>query len=116
MTTMSYRQASLHLLEQARTELEAGDLRQASEKGWGAAAQAIKAVCERRSWPHRGHRDLHQTVDRLTEETNNPEFADQFGAASMLHQNFYENWHGETVVRDRLQRVRRFVNLVNDLP
>ena len=36
MTTVTYLAASRSLLAQARAELDAGDLRQASEKGWGA--------------------------------------------------------------------------------
>ena len=45
MTTraITYREASRQLIAQARAELEAGDLRQASEKAWGAAAQMAKA-------------------------------------------------------------------------
>ena len=39
MATQTYQTASRHLLAQARVELAAGDTRQASEKGWGAAAQ-----------------------------------------------------------------------------
>ena len=34
MTTQKYREASRYLLAQARSELDAGDVRQASEKGW----------------------------------------------------------------------------------
>ena len=39
---ITYREASRQLLAQARAELDAGDLRQASEKAWGAAAQIVK--------------------------------------------------------------------------
>ena len=48
MTTEKYREASRHLLAQAHGELYAGDVRQASEKGWGAAAQVVKAIAEQR--------------------------------------------------------------------
>jgi hypothetical protein len=41
-----YRTASKQLLAQGFTELASGDARQASEKGWGAAAQMLKAVAE----------------------------------------------------------------------
>ena len=44
MTTQKYRQDSRTLLAQARSELAIGDVRQASEKGWGAAALMLKAV------------------------------------------------------------------------
>ena len=47
MTSSTYQAASGHLLRQAREELVAGDVRQASEKGWGAAAQIVKAIAAR---------------------------------------------------------------------
>ena len=50
MTTQQYQQASERFLAQARQELATGDLPQASEKGWGATAQILKAVAEQRSW------------------------------------------------------------------
>ncbi len=55
MTTQKYHAASRYLVQQARAELALGDLRQASEKGWGAAAQMVKAVAEFRGWSHRYH-------------------------------------------------------------
>ena len=48
MATQAYQQASQRFLAQAKQELAAGDLPQASEKGWGATAQILKAVAEQR--------------------------------------------------------------------
>ena len=48
MATQTYQQASQRFLAQAKQELAAGDLPQASEKGWGATAQILKAVAEQR--------------------------------------------------------------------
>ena len=48
MTTRQYQQASAHFLAQAGQELVAGDLPQASEKGWGATAQMLKAIADQR--------------------------------------------------------------------
>ena len=63
MTTgTDYRTAAVQLLEQARAELDLGDTRQASEKGWGAAAQAVKAVAQGRGWEHNTHGDLFRAV------------------------------------------------------
>ena len=57
MATQKYRDDSHRLLAQARAELDAGELRQASEKGWGAAALIIKAIAEQRGdWEHSRHR------------------------------------------------------------
>ena len=60
-----YTGASGELLGKARYELAQGDLRQASEKGWGAAAQMVKAVAERRGWRHDGHAALFAVVNQL---------------------------------------------------
>ena len=40
-----YEEISRPLLEQAQDELDKGDIPLASDKVWGATAQAIKAVC-----------------------------------------------------------------------
>ena len=52
---LTYSHASRELLDQASRELAAGDVRQATEKGWGAAAQMVKAVASRRGWQHNSH-------------------------------------------------------------
>ena len=49
---------SRRLLEQAEREYRAGDVLQASEKGWGAAAHAVKAIAEERGWEHDRHGHL----------------------------------------------------------
>ena len=53
-TTTDYPAGSRAMMTQSRTELAQGDLQQASEKGWGAAAQMMKAVAEARGWQHAG--------------------------------------------------------------
>ena len=50
MTSRAYQVASRQLLRQGKAELAAGDVRQASEKCWGAAAQIVKSIAERRTW------------------------------------------------------------------
>ena len=93
MTTgTDYRTAAVQLLEQACAELDRGDTRQASEKGWGAAAQAVKAVAQGRGWEHNTHGDLFRAVRLLGAEPGNTELTGLFGSANTLHVNFYENW------------------------
>ena len=65
MTGQHYTPASQRFLAQARRELSAGDLAQASEKGWGATSQILKAIAEQRGWEHNSHRHLHQIASRL---------------------------------------------------
>ena len=114
--TLPYIEQSQVFLRQAQEELQKGDLRQASEKGWGAAAQMIKAVAENRRWPHGDHRLLLATVGRLVEEARDEELATLFDAASELHRAFYEGHIGSFGVSLRLrsveiflERLRRFV-------
>ena len=60
-----YQEISQHLLEQARQELDQGDILQASEKVWGATAHAIKALAQHRGWNHRWHNDLRDTANYI---------------------------------------------------
>ncbi|MYC38120.1 MAG: hypothetical protein F4X66_14575 [Chloroflexi bacterium] len=39
-----------------------GDSVQASEKGWGAVAEAVKSIAEQRGWNHWGHRLLNDAA------------------------------------------------------
>ena len=113
MTTEThYRSAATQLLEQARQELARDDARQASEKGWGAAAQAVKAVAEGRGWEHKTHNALFNVVTRLAEETGNDDLNSLFVTASGLHINFYENWLTANMVGSGVEKVAEFVALV----
>ena len=58
MTTLTYQDVAGHLLAQGLEELAKGDPRQASEKGWGATEQMIKAVASSRGWKHDSHASL----------------------------------------------------------
>ena len=64
MTTQTYQPASQRFLAQAKQELAAGNLQQASEKGWGVTTQILKAVAEQRGWEHSRHRHLNQIATR----------------------------------------------------
>ena len=91
MTTQKYRDDSRSLLAQARAELVQGDVRQASEKGWGAAAQMLKAIAEDRGWEHERHRHFSRIASRLRYELGDGDLYRQFRVAEGLHGNFYED-------------------------
>ena len=96
-------------LTKARAHLTEGDLLQASEKGWGAAARMVKAVADTRGWPHGSHRDLFRAVDRLADESSVPQLKTLFRSAGTLHQNFYEGWMAVEDVADGLRDVEELV-------
>ena len=111
---VTYQQRSRELLAKARAELDT-DLAQAGEKGWGAAAEMVKAVAEQRGIYHRTHRALSEIVDALVRETGDEDLRRHFDSASALHQNFYENWFPLEGVQGRLQDVALFVARVEAL-
>jgi uncharacterized protein (UPF0332 family) len=114
-TETQYSSAATQLLQQARQELARGDVRQASEKGWGAAAQAVKAVAEGRGWEHKNHAALFRAVDRLAREKRNDKLNALFVAANGLHMNFYENWMPLGTVRVGVDEVAQFVALLAEV-
>ena len=87
-----YGARSERLWQQAQVSLREANILQASEKLWGSAAQAVKAVAEARGWPHMSHRSLYNTISRLQDETGQRRLGELFRTASALHQNFYEEW------------------------
>ena len=103
--TLTYQDAARQLLTQGFEELAEGDSRQASEKGWGAAAQMIKAVASSRDWKHNSHAALYAVIDRLVKETGDDGIHVGFGMANSLHQNFYENWGSTDYVARGLAHV-----------
>ena len=115
MNQTSYMDRSRAYLAQAIEELQRDDLCQASEKGWGAAAEIVKAVADARGWEHNGHRQLYSVVSRLVAETNNEELRSQFAASGQLHTNFYEDWLDRVTIEAHLSQVTRFVEKMESL-
>ena len=108
--TNTYEEQSRAFLSQAFEELEKGDLPQASEKGWGAATQILKAIAQERGWEHFSHRDVMRTVDSLERETGDDQLGILFASATHLHVNFYENTYSSGTIGNHLHRITRFVD------
>ena len=114
-TAKRYELVSVRLLEQAHVELEGGDLVQVSEKFWGAVAQSLKAVAEERGWEHNSHAHFYRIVQALIEETGDEELFDLFGAANLLHINFYEHWMTVGQIRGLGEQVGELIERLGDL-
>ena len=110
-----YSQQADIFLRQAQEELEKNDLRQAAEKGWGAAAQMIKALAEERGWEHQSHRSLADTVKRVVRERDDQEIARCFVAARSLHMFFYEGDLPDFLVPSHLEDVRTFIQKLRSI-
>ena len=114
-STNRYAVASREYMGRAWQYLAEEDLSQASEKGWGAAAEMVKAIAEERGWQHDGHRLLYRIIENLVAETGDEELSDLFKIASDLHINFYENWHPPESVRRSVQRVQTLLDKLEPL-
>ncbi len=102
-------------LNQAFEELSQDDLRQASEKGWGATVQMLKAYAVVRGLEHDRHARLYGVVSRLVAETDDDDLRRQFGIAGALHENFYEGEFSERDVRVSLEDISALVAAVENL-
>ena len=110
-----YQELSAKYLRHARGLLAEGDLSQASEKGWGAAAVLVKAAAEARGVDHEKHRHLWQTIRALVRETDDVELRSLFSHAESLHGNYYEDMLDAEEVGEFLADVERLVGKLREL-
>ena len=115
-----YEEQSFHSLEQAEEELAKGDARQAAEKIWIAAANALKAVAQRRGWNHRYHNHLRSVASYLAAEWNRPDLHIAFTSLESLHVNHYEHQYKTADVRPFLDFAKTYcqsiVQMLSDEP
>jgi hypothetical protein len=96
-------------MARAENYLRQGDLVQASEKSWGAAACALKSIAEQRGWQHQSHSLLYDISNQIADELSRTDLRDMFAAAKSMHQNFYENWEPEEGVEYAVGRTKEYV-------
>ena len=106
---VEYIEVAKELLQQAWEELGKGDVRQAAEKVWGAAALAVKAY----AWWREGkrltsHGELWEYKRRLEEELGEW-VSDAWAQANTMHVCFYEGWCARKDIENALKRVKKLV-------
>ena len=97
---------SRQFLQHAKEELARDSRLQASEKTWGAMAQALKAIAQERGWRHRGHYYILDIGDQIAAEFNIPAISAATHHANSLHENFYEN-------NDNAEVIGRTIDIVD---
>ena len=80
-----------HLLRQAQEELDRGDILQASEKAWGAAAHAVKAVAEKRRWFNDADWRLGRIATVIAAEQGDGTISTYYRSVREAHYNFYHH-------------------------
>ena len=88
---------------------------QASEKVWGAATHALKAIGKERGWNTGNHDVFFDITEQLRLEFDDPELTKALHAAQNLHSNFYNNVYSPVHIRDILTQVRDFVDRIERL-
>lgn len=76
-------------LDASRTYLAGGQLHQASEKGWGAAAHMAKAVALAQGWRYDTHAHFSVVMNEASRRLNDERFRFQRGVPDQLHGNYY---------------------------
>ena len=95
-----YADLSAEHLDKAAVALAKDDVDQSLDEIWGAAASALKAVCQERGWNHRFHNHLRAAAIYLSLEWNRPDLDVTFGYIENVHTNYYEHqWYVEEVQR-----------------
>ena len=100
---------SRELLAKAWAELESGDLQQASEKAWGAAAFALKAVAERRRWFNDADWKLGRIAHVIADEQGDDDIVAYTLAARDAHYNFYHHEYNAAALRRIINLAARLV-------
>ena len=96
-------------LSEAEEFLRRGDYLQASEKGWGAATQIVKALAAKEGRELRSHGELHKEVVKIIKELGDDELRHLWQSAISLHQNFYEGWLPKELVEKDVEDIRKLV-------
>ena len=116
-----HRERSRHFLslvddELTRGELDAANNEEASNKVWGAAAHAVKAVAECRGWQRNAHALVEQAVMRLIQEEGAPQHLfGQYMMASAYHQRFYGGPPSAAGIRAGKEVIAEFIQTLERL-
>ena len=100
-------------LQQSKVYLARGDLHQASEKGWGAAAHLAKAIEISQNWTNEQHDQFDDVIERACYLFRQPGIEGRGqNAAHYLHRNCYR--HSSLLKEDRIRsRIADVENMLN---
>ncbi len=109
---VEYIEAAEELLGEAREELSKGNVRQAAEKLWGAAALAVKAYAYWREGRRlASHRELWEYTRVLRRDLGRQVY-NAWNAGQAMHTCFYEGWCTEEHVENALEEIEKLVRAV----
>ena len=112
MLTQDHALTAQDLLAASDREFAAGDVLQASEKLWGAAAHAITAVAKQRGLEHGTHRTMINSARQIADEVEDERLRSGVLAAQHFHSNFYNGTMEPEDVEYARPLVHRYVALM----
>ena len=107
-----YVETAEELVKVAAEELERGNLRQASEKIWGAAALAVKAHAYAKEGRRLASRKELWDYEKELARKLGKWVDDAWYRANGMHVNFYEGWASKEHVEDSLKHVQKLVRAI----
>ena len=112
-----YESQAREFLDNSRDFLAAGNLHQASEKGWGAAAHMAKAVASAQGWQYETHADFSEVLYQASQLAKNPRIRELRGIANELHQNYYKRKRhlNADSIRADLETVAELIEILHPL-
>ena len=84
-----YREQSREFLSRGRGYLANGDLHQAAEKGWGAAAWMAKAAAEAQGWKYSRHDEFFTVMYKAQDLSGDVRVRSLGNTANTLHGYYY---------------------------
>ena len=112
-----YESQAREFIAKSQDYLTQGDLHQASEKGWGAAAHMAKAVAVAQGWTYDTHSDFSLVIDQARRLTGNSSLSGLRGIANELHGNYYRRKRhlDFDLIREDLERVAEMLDILHPL-
>ena len=109
MTIPEHAQTARDFLAASDREFAAGDHLQGSEKLYGAATQAVIAICQQRGWRRHTHRAMKQAVAAIAREEGDALIVGGFSAAERFHANFFHDHMEDYDIAAERPTVHHFV-------
>ena len=108
--------AADRLYDSAMTQVEAGELRDASGTFWDAVAAAFEALAKRRGWAISKHMMYQDVCRKVRPELPGDTLLYGMDGARVLERNWVENYElSESGVRHRAKRVRDMIDALQSV-
>ena len=112
-----YRQQSREFLSRGREYLANGDLHQAAEKGWGAAAWMAKAAAEAQGWHYSRHDEFFTVMYQARDFTGDDRLRSLTAVANTMHGFFYtrKRFLRPEIIGENLNDVETLLDILQPL-